>query len=86
LWVITTNLPIDNFNAIPSERLHNVYPEPMNINTLRKSVGYQHSTNFRQMIRTQAKAGITYIKGDDVYLTQKGAAWVDRNIDMQLKL
>lgn len=66
--------------------LYNIYPEPMNINTLRKSVGYQHSTRFRQMIHTQAKAGITYIKGDDVYLTQKGAAWVDRNIDMQLKL
>jgi hypothetical protein len=66
--------------------LYNVYPEPMNINTLRKSVGYQHSTRFRQMIHTQAKAGITYIKGDDAYLTQKGVAWVDRNIDMQLKL
>jgi len=58
----------------------------MNINSLRKAVRYTHSTRFREMLRDQEKVGITHIKEDDVYLTQKGAAWVDKNIEMQLRL
>lgn len=81
--VVATDLPARERALVA---LYSNYPNPMNVKELRKAVGYSHSTRFREMIQDQAKAGITHIIGDDVYLTQKGAAWVDRNIEMQLKL
>jgi len=83
LVVVATNL-LAKERALVA--LYSAYPEPMTINTLRKAVGYQNSTRFRRMLQDEVKAGITHIKGDDVYLTQKGAAWVDRNIDLRLEL
>lgn len=66
--------------------LYRAYPNPVNIKTLRQSVGYTNLTRFRQILRHQAKAGIAHIKDDEVYLTRKGVGWVEKHIDMHLKL
>lgn len=66
--------------------LYHAFPKPMNIRALRESVGYKNLARFRRILSDQAKGGTTHIKGDDVYLTQKGVAWVEKNIDMRLKV
>jgi hypothetical protein len=82
LVVVATELPARERALVV---LYHVYPEFMNIGAVRKAVGYQHTTRFRQIILQHAKAGITYVKGDNAYLTKKGVAWVEENIDMALK-
>jgi hypothetical protein len=74
----------------PTERalvaLYRAFPQPMSIKALKAAVSYQNVTRFRGMLCKQAKAGITHVKGDDVYLTAKGVAWVENNIAMELKV
>ena len=66
--------------------LYRAFPEPLNIKTLREATGYQNATHFRALLVRQAKLAIMHLKGDDAYLTSKGVAWVEKNIDMQLKV
>jgi len=66
--------------------LYHSFPEPIEISVLRAAVKYAHSTNFRRLLEDKAQNGIVYIKGDSVYLTQKGTAWVDKNIELRLEL
>jgi len=66
--------------------LYHAFPEPMGIKALKAAVGYQNVTQFRALLHQQAKAGIAHLKGDDVYLTAKGVAWVENNIAMELKV
>ena len=83
LVVVATNLGARERALVA---LYRAFPAPINMNVLRQAVGYQHSKRFRQILGDQAKAGIAHIKHDEVYLTHKGVAWVEKHIDMQLKL
>ena len=66
--------------------LYHLHPDPMNITALRKAIDYTNSTQFRAIIRQQTKAGITYVKEDNVFLTSKGVTWVEKNINMHLEV
>jgi hypothetical protein len=83
LVVVSTNLPARERALIA---LYHVYPESLHIEDLQKTTKYQHSTRFERMMQEEARKGITHTKDDSVYLTQKGVAWVESNIEMQLTL
>jgi len=83
LVVVATNLPAIQRALVA---LYHLYPRPMEMGLLRVTIGYQNSTRFREMIADQAKKGIVHLKAKKVYLTAKGAAWVDKNIDMRLEI
>jgi len=83
LVVVATHLPARERALVA---LYRVFPAPTNMNVLRKAVGYQNSTRFRDILHDQARAGIVHMKGRDVYLTRKGVAWVEKNVEMELNL
>lgn len=65
--------------------LYYFYPEAVEIERLRKAVGYRNSTRFRgEVLKKKANDAIIFIKNGNVHLTKKGVAWVEKNINMQL--
>lgn len=60
--------------------LYHSFPNPVNINTLRESVRYANKTRFNKLLEKKASEALIHIKGENIFLTGKGAAFVDENI------
>jgi hypothetical protein len=84
LVVVGTDLKADQRALIV---LYHYYPKPVAVNGLREVIKYKNPTRFREeILEEKAKAGIIHIKGDKVFLTTKGCAWIEKNIDMHLEV
>jgi hypothetical protein len=83
LVVLATNL---NTAAKVLVALYHEYPRPMKVRDLQSAVGYGHSTRFRALLASEASERTIHIKGDLVYLTRKGTAWVEQNVRLDLAL
>jgi hypothetical protein len=81
--VVATHLGMPERSLIA---LYQSYPRPIKVNVLRSAVKHSHTTKYRRLLEKEAKNGLVHLIGDDVYLTAKGAAWVDRNIALDLKI
>lgn len=66
--------------------LYRSYPGSVEIEILRQAVRYMNAGRFRGLLEEKANNRIVYIKGDNVFLTSFGSSWVEKNIDMQLKI
>lgn len=66
--------------------LYHRYPAPLDIGALRQATRYSNSTRFRSILREQAKEALVHVKDDSVFLTKKGIAWVEKNVDLRLEL
>ncbi len=67
--------------------LYHTYPAPLPIEVLQNTIKYQNASRFRdEILAEQVKEGITHIKDGTVFLTKKGCAWVEKNIDMHLEI
>ncbi len=67
--------------------LYHSYPNPIVINSLQEMIKYKNATRFRdEILEEEIKEGIIHIKENKVYLTQKGCAWVEKNINMHLEI
>lgn len=83
LVVLATDLPAVQRALVA---LLHTYPAPMDVGDLRHAVQYGNSTRFRAMLAAEAKAARVHRRGDEVRLTRKGAGWVQRNIDLRLRI
>ena len=66
--------------------LYRGYPDPLEVAILRQAVQYQNSSRFMGMLQRKQREGLIYMQGDQVYLTGKGVAWVEDNIDISLQI
>ncbi len=67
--------------------LYHSYPEPIGISTLREVIKYKNATRFRsEILGERIQEGIIHLKGDNIYLTCKGCAWVEKYISMHLEI
>lgn len=65
--------------------LFHEYPEPLKIGALRAAVGYSNTTAFREdVLGGAADRGLLHLKDGFAYLTSKGVAWIENNVDLQL--
>lgn len=84
LIVLATNLPAAQRALVA---LYHTYPEPLGTTALRQAVQYEHAWRFRnQVLKGEQDKRHLHVRDDDVYLTRKGVAWVEQNIDMELRL
>ncbi len=83
LIVVATDLETEDRAMVG---LYQKFPHPWEIGALRKAVNYQNSTRFRKLLEARETQGLVHLAEDKVYLTRKGAAWVDKNIDLELKI
>lgn len=81
LLVVGTHL-----KAIDRALIALYYKNPADIASLQKSTQYKHSSRFLSLLEDKQTEGIVYIKNNAVYLTNKGSAWVETNIDMSLTI
>ena len=67
--------------------LNRSYPKPIELKTLRKIVKYSHSTKFRDLvIKKLIDEGKTHLKGENVFITSKGVAWLEKYVDLQVEI
>ena len=66
--------------------LYSRYPDPMSITDLRLAANYQNSSRFKTLLMGKKAEGFLHLKDSVVYMTGKGVAWVERNIDFELRL
>jgi hypothetical protein len=83
LRVVATNLDAATRALVA---LYRGYPRPLTVETIRKAVGYLNGSRFRALLAQKSKEGILHFKGDDVYLTGKGVAWVEKYVEMRLEV
>jgi hypothetical protein len=81
---IGTHLDFDSRVLIT---LYNSYPEAIDIKILRQIVRYSHSTKFRDnVVSNLSKDGRLHLKGEKVFITSKGVAWVEKYANFQLDI
>jgi hypothetical protein len=84
LVIVGTELKTDQRALIV---LYHSYPKPIPINTLRFVTKYKNSTRFRdEIIEEKIKEGLVHLKHENVYLTAKGCAWVEKYVNMHLEI
>jgi len=83
LIVVATDLKTEQRTLVG---LYQSFPHPWNIAALREAVSYKNRSRFRDILADHVSSGLVHLKGNNVYLTRKGAAWVDKNIDLELKI
>lgn len=67
--------------------LYYEFPNSIKLTKLRQIVKYSHSTKFRdEVVNVLAKDGKAYLKDENVFITSKGIAWLEKHIDLQLKI
>jgi len=66
--------------------LYHSYPGSVEIKMLCQAVRYKNSARFRSLLEEKANDRIVLIKGDKVFLTSYGSGWVEKYINMQLKI
>jgi len=79
LIVLASDLPA---SARVLVALYAKSPTPIDVKSLQRAVGYQNSTRFRHLIEVEAAERRVHLKGDQVFLTQKGMGWVEENVDL----
>lgn len=83
LVVVATNLSATEQALVA---LYEKAPSPINIGVLQKSTKYRNSTNFKVLMARESSKGIVHIIKDEVQLTNKGVAWVEKHVDLALKI
>jgi len=83
LVVLATDLPAAKRVLVA---LYKVSPEAMEFEKLRSAVGYENKTRFGAIVKKHANERMIHLNGDSARITTKGIAWVESNIDMELKL
>jgi hypothetical protein len=66
--------------------LYRPFPEGIDLKQLQKIIGYGNVTRFISIIKEKMRKGLVYLKEDKVYLTNKGAVWLQKTIDMELRI
>lgn len=67
--------------------LYHEYPEPINFDDLRTSIDYANKSRFEnEVIKDLQKEKLVHLKQGQAYLTKKGIAWIEQNIDMELEI
>lgn len=66
--------------------LYQKYPHPCPIDELRATINYKHSTRFLRLLEEKASEALVHIKNQEAYLTSKGVAWMDKNLDLSVKI
>lgn len=67
--------------------LYHAYPDALELEDLREAVRYQHKYRFRnELIADHQSNGLVHVKDDRVFLTHKGAVWVEANVDFELRV
>lgn len=64
--------------------LYKVGPEYMELDELQDTVGYQNTSRFRSLLRSASRERMVHMKGDKVWITKKGTAWVEANVEMKI--
>lgn len=66
--------------------LYHQYPKATDLSALRRIVRYKNSTLFRDNLITKLHdEGKVYLKGENVFLTSKGIAWVEKQVNMKFQ-
>ncbi|MDP1713381.1 MAG: hypothetical protein Q8L41_01425 [Anaerolineales bacterium] len=66
--------------------LYHQYPKAIDLSTLRRAVRYKNSTLFRDnLISKLHDEGKVYLKGENIFLTSKGIAWVENYVQMKFQ-
>jgi len=67
--------------------LYHTFPKSIDISKLRQIVKYGNSTRFRdEIVNGLVKDGKAYLKNDNVFITSKGIAWLEKYVDFQMKV
>jgi len=67
--------------------LNRSYPKPIELKTLRQIVKYRNSTRFRdEIIKKLIDEGKTHLKEEDVFITSKGIAWLEKYVNPQMEI
>ncbi len=56
------------------------------MDTIQVAAKYKNTARFKTLLREQSGEGLIHVKGDFVYLTQKGIIWIEKHIDMDLQI
>lgn len=84
LVMVGTHLKADERTLIA---LYHAYPKPIEINILRDLIKYKNSSRFRdELLEEKIREGIIHVKENNVYLTSKGCAWVEKYVNMYLEI
>jgi len=70
-----------NANAKVLIALHHTFPNPLPIEVLQQAVKYANPTRFVGILKKLDKEALVHFKDGNVFLTRKGIAWVESNID-----
>jgi hypothetical protein len=66
--------------------LYHTYPRPLGIGELLSIVRYGNSTRFRRLLEAKESEGLLHLKDRSAYLTRKGVAWLEKHVDMELRV
>lgn len=66
--------------------LYQTYPDPWDIGVLRDAVKYSHSSKFKALIAREAKSVTVEMRGSQVFLTQRGVAWVEQHLNLEISV
>lgn len=66
--------------------LYHSYPGSVEIKILCQAVRYKNLARLKGLLEEKANDRIVHIKGDSVFLTSYGSSWVEKYINMQLKI
>lgn len=83
LVVVATNLPAKDRALVA---LYHCYPNSMDIDSLRRATQYKNQTRFRKLLDQEQKDGKLVLIGDHAFLTAKGAAWIEKHIELVLRV
>lgn len=82
--ILSSNLKTDKKVLVA---LYHKYSEPINQDELYEIVGYSSKGMFKSYVLDNlSNDSFIHISSDNVYLTEKGIAWIEQNIDMELKV
>lgn len=67
--------------------LYHAFPDPVPLQHLQRAVKYKRAPRFKQMMQEEDSKGVVHFQDDLVYLTRaRGVPWVEKNIDLQVRL